>query len=180
MRDVERALASDYPDHLAHKLVDRKAKCCMKLGFFGEAVNAFEKALELGRRSNVELKESEKLMKSCMTKKNTELLFSIEDEAPASSMPMLTGVNPQMPSFSRAVLIGHSADKGRHGVATRKIECGEVIMVEKSDFFNAPLSHCRGRVCTHCLKPTLDMIPSPVNTKVEQDLNGLFLSIKNK
>ena len=50
-------------------------------------------------------------------------------------------------------------------MATRKIGCGEVILIENSGF-NFARFNARSEVCTHCLGPKLDLIPSPVSANV--------------
>ena len=172
IEDVQRALDTGYPDNLVHKLHERRGKCCMKLKAYQEATKSFETAFEFGHKNiaksdqfckeiNAQLLVCAGKSGSNITKEGAAALINVEKKA----MPMLAGVNPQMPSFSKSVKIVHSKTKGRHGIATRKIECGEIILVEKTDFSFTALTF-RGKVCTHCQQPSLGMIPSHLNTKV--------------
>jgi hypothetical protein len=47
LRDIFRSLSRNYPQHLNHKLFERKAKCLIGLKLFAEAVKAFEEAEEV-------------------------------------------------------------------------------------------------------------------------------------
>ena len=47
LRDIFRSLSGNYPQHLNHKLFERKAKCLIGLKLFAEAVKAFEEAEEV-------------------------------------------------------------------------------------------------------------------------------------
>ena len=183
IRDVQSALESGYPADLAYKLYERKGKCCMKLKMYHEAAESLEKALELARRNIQDesklvqfIKEVEKF-KSAIPKSgaaaNGKILNLDGDD---DETPMLTGVNPQMPSFSKSVKIVHSKAKGRHGIATRKIECGEIVMVEKCNF-NFPMNTFRGKICSHCLKSTLDLMPTPLNSVVRSSETRMFYQV---
>ena len=143
----------------------------MKLKRLGDAVAAFQGAIEAAMTQlddEAKLKpfvtDAEKCLKICKGQSTSSKSAAdfFKDEC---KLPMLTGANPQMPSVSKSVKIVYSSKNGRHGIATRKIGCGEVILLEDSNFKFASLDK-RGRVCTHCLGLTLDMIPSPLNTKV--------------
>lgn len=170
-RDIERAVKCGYPSNLVHKLVDRKAKCQMKLGSFSDAIVTFGEAMAAARK-NVDdekklapfIADAQKCLKLCSSKKSSSL--KLEDVLKEESrIPMLTGVNPQMPAFSKAVQIEFTPKKGRHGIATRNIGCGEIILIEKSGFSFVNFDK-RGEVCSHCLSTVSDLIPSTLNAKV--------------
>ena len=48
LRDIYRSFSVNYPQHLKHKLFERKAKCLGGLKLFAEAAKAFEEAEEVG------------------------------------------------------------------------------------------------------------------------------------
>ena len=173
LEDVQRAMDSGYPDILVHKLHERRGRCCLKLNAYHEAAKSFEKALEIGKLCIAENAKLDQFCKEISTQlmicSKKSGLKTKEDGAPLAIVkkptPMVTGFNAQMPSFSKAVKINHTEKLGRHGIATRKIECGEIILVEKTDFCFTSLPF-RGKICTHCQQPSLGMIPSNLNTKV--------------
>lgn len=178
-RDIERALKCGYPSNLAHKLVDRKAKCQMKLGSFSDAIVTFGEAMTAARKNVTDEKklapfiaDVQKCLKVCSSKKASSL--KLEDVLKEDSrMPMLTGVNPQMPAFTKAVQIEYAPKKGRYGVAARTIGCGEVILIEQSGLTFVNFDK-RGEVCSHCLSSSDDLIPSPLNSKVGLPINHAY------
>lgn len=118
LRDIDRATKSGYPDNLVHKLLDRKGKCLMKLGHYseaiivlGEAVAKARKNVEEEKKLNLFLSDVQKSLKVCSSKKSGSLPLKGYDKE-ETGLPMLTGANPQMPAFSKAVEIAHSQKVG--------------------------------------------------------------------
>ena len=115
LRDIERALKSDYPDKLAHKLLDRKGKCLMKLSHFSDAIIVFGEAISMAKENISDEKklrpfinDAQKSLKICSSKKSSSIKMTKDFDMEDSKLPMLTGVNPKMPAFSKAVQITSS------------------------------------------------------------------------
>ncbi len=114
-RDIERALKNGYPSHLLHKLLDRKGKCLMKMQHYSDAIVVLGEAIALARKNVKDdgkisqfLTEAQKCLKMCSSKKSASLDRKVDFDQEESKLPMLTGVNPQMPAYSKAVLICHT------------------------------------------------------------------------
>ncbi len=80
-------------------------------------------------------------------------------------LPKVPNASTEFPAFSRSVNIKYRDEKGRHAMATRKINAGELICVDK------PIVACLsrqevGKVCTHCFRSSLNPLPSPITTMV--------------
>ena len=168
-RDIQRAIQNGYPEHLLYKLWDRKGKCLMKVSRYVQAIEAFENCLEsLPRGIKDEKKletftaDVEKSIKACQGRESSGVDPFAKD---ISKIPSLGfGVNPSIPSFSKAINLEYSSQSGRYGTATRKIECGEVVVVDKSPFKFASIESKRNMdFCTHCLGFCIDLVPSPIS-----------------
>ena len=115
LRDIDRALKSGYPDNLTHKLLDRKGKCLMKLSHFSDAIIVFGEAITMAKKNVSDEKklrpfinDAQKSLKVCSSKKSSSIQMTKDFDIDESKLPMLTGVNPKMPAFSKAVQITSS------------------------------------------------------------------------
>ena len=123
-RDIQRALAAGYPDHLMYKLMDRQGKCLMKCSRFPQAIEAFEASLESAKmavkdekRLNLIQSDIKKLMKNC---EGRESVSSDPFDASTKSSripklgcgnPCVPGCgNPCVPSFSKALELRNASD----------------------------------------------------------------------
>lgn len=70
------------------------------------------------------------------------------------------GENPDFPNASAALDLKFSVDKGRHVVANRDIQRGEVLFVEKPFAFVLLDNEYSDVVCANCLKSRGD-VPVP-------------------
>lgn len=155
INDIDRALELEYPDNSRPNLLRRKAKCLKILGKL-EAEKVCEEArLWL-----------EKVTLSDDTKEKINARINIvskerEYAKPESIKPETLPEFPpheKIPSASDAIDIKYSKDLGRHLIARRNIDAGEVLIVEKP--YAAYLdpkniySHC-----SHCFLRVWDSIP---------------------
>lgn len=90
----------------------------MKLGYFSEAIiilgNAMTKAqknVEVEKKRQIFFVDVQKSLKFSSSKKSASLKMENfnKDEEEMKNLPMLTGINPQMPAFSKAIKICHSS-----------------------------------------------------------------------
>ena len=172
-RDIERAMVAGYPENLLYKLWDRKGKCLMKVSRFVQATEAFEKCLESMPEALDQVPQSlktlaaqvEKSIKACQGRQSVGVDPFNNANENLSRIPSLSfGANPLIPSFSKAIKLDYSSHSGRFGSATRKIECGEIVSVDKSPFKFASIEQ-RSKLsfCTHCLGHCIDLMPSPIS-----------------
>ena len=176
-RDIERAMLAGYPEHLLYKLWDRKGKCLMKVSRFAQAIEAFENCLasmnqealdNLPQSSKTLAAQVEKSIKACQGRQSVGVdPFNEASKEITSRIPFLSfGANPLIPSFSKAIKLDYSSHSGRFGSAIRKIECGEIVAVDKSPFKFASIEQRRSKLsdfCTHCLGHCVDLMPSLIS-----------------
>ena len=166
LEDSERSLSFGYPDKLKYKLIERVGKCYMKQGNSQLAKNSFKQAivsltssdLPTDKRNQIAL-ECYELEKDC---NNHEIMrdksCSIDGEtgAPTPENEKID-TNTVYPCATTAFSIVNDPLLGRHAVATRDIQAGELVLFEKPYssilFENYRLTHCH-----HCLKRCKTMI----------------------
>jgi tetratricopeptide (TPR) repeat protein len=161
--DVEAAQYFGYPANMMFKVVDRQAKCLAALGRAEEATACYNRVILLLKQSNLDAD------KQAVWKKDVEAeLEKLKTALPAGPEPqlkqsLLAATNARVPQFSDAVEITYSPLVGRHGVATRDIPAGEVVMVDTATTVHL-LCGARMTNCTHCTSRVLSTTgkPSPL------------------
>ncbi|KAK0071736.1 hypothetical protein PV326_000916, partial [Microctonus aethiopoides] len=157
--DIERALKIGYNDDTKAKLYARRAKC----------IYALEKKMtpEVTRAISDARKWLEK-----MNGIKKKLLMNILDEFPGNLsikkpfsknnkrklIPKIPNDNPKIPGVSGAITLKYSQEHGRHVVATKDINVGEVIMVQKS-YVNYISADSYYKYCANCCKLVFAGIP---------------------
>lgn len=145
LTDVEEALRVGYPKDLLYKLEERRARCLLGLKRHGEAVVAFRGALKALDNAKLLLEKKQKLeadirvMLAVMEKGNQmatktgKLAKKLEKQNHSGkSAPKMEDCNSLYPACSKAVQIRDDGGNiGRHAVATRNIEPGEILVIEK-------------------------------------------------
>ncbi|XP_076755179.1 protein-lysine N-methyltransferase SMYD4 [Xylocopa sonorina] len=144
LTDIEEAMRAGYPKELQYKIKERYARCLLGLKRHEEAMLAFRKALKSLDNAKLSLEKKQKLeadirvMLAVMEKGNQLAQASkipqnkgkINETKKAK--PQIDDCNPLYPSCSRAVEIkDEGGDIGRHAVATKNIEPGEILAIEK-------------------------------------------------
>ncbi|XP_034188347.2 protein-lysine N-methyltransferase SMYD4 [Osmia lignaria lignaria] len=177
LTDVREALRAGYPQEFLYKLEERQARCLLALKRHDEAILAFRSALKALDNAKLPSEKKQKLeadmrvMLAVMEKGNqlaqkapkvTQKKDKIDEQK--KSVAKIEVVNPLYLSCSKAVEIkDEGGDIGRHAVATRNIEPGEILAVEKS--------HCSFILAeyrlTHChLCMSKIFVPIPSNCQV--------------
>lgn len=145
LTDAEETLRIGYPPELYHKIEERRARCLLALKKHDKAVLAFRSALKALDDAKLSLEKKQKreadirVMLAVIDKGN-----KIAEKAPKvdqkmgqmavgkKSIPRIQDCNPLYPSCTKAV---HIQDEGgvigRHAVASRDIEPGEILVIEK-------------------------------------------------
>lgn len=158
IKDIDRALNSGYPDKLKTKLLKRKGLCLTRLGS-PEADSLFQEALLWLDKMTLSKDEMDK------SKCELESFISAPSavfEPPATlveyPVSKILAPNPLNPSVSDAMTIQYSEKFGRHLVATRRIEPGELLISEKPYCSRLKCTHIYTH-CSHCLKESWSLIP---------------------
>ena len=152
--DIETAIMFHYPENMLYKLIDRKAKCLAALGDADEARKCYNRVILLLPQSGLDNDKQDTWKKDI--NKEIEKLKSITSKPRQLSQKgldinaLLPETNKTIPQFSSAVELAYNPLVGRHGVATRDIEAGEVVMVD-----TATAAHlmCSTRLtnCANCM-----------------------------
>ncbi|CAL4069982.1 unnamed protein product [Meganyctiphanes norvegica] len=172
LNDVDRALALGYPKEKRHKLQERRAKCLISLGKQNEAVDGLESAIEDLKKLSLESKENEEFVTASekLTKMKSTTKFSSTPISPynrrifytgPSEPPILHDPNPDVPVLNSAVKIAYTPVRGRHLVATRDIQPGEVLGVEEALVAVVRHDNTLSSHCNHCLRRAPCPVPCP-------------------
>lgn len=149
LEDINRAFELPYPQKIKTKLLIRRAECFAKLEEAKEKLN-----------SNVLRDANGNVLKNESNVTLTKEKFICEDTV----IPEIPSPNKKFPCASDAIDVDFSKRFGRHVVATRDINVGEVLIVEKPySMFLKPennYTHCHycmtlmwaGIPCEKCVK----------------------------
>lgn len=149
LRDIERALQLNYPEKLKPKLYHRRAVCFAKLADASYIQSKFW--LDKVPSDSPNIDKMEKLLKEHPSQKSTILN---EEEV----VPELSSSHKDFPCASDAIDVACSREFGRHIVATRDIEIGEVLLVEKPYSRYLDSIDCYHH-CSNCLRCLWDGVP---------------------
>ena len=132
VEDIDLALESGYPEESHHKLLERRAKCCVHLGRPREAVKSLDKAIHAVSKANINEKEKAKIKSNLVNDKKsiTVIESKNKDEVKPSSEPFSEKANSKVPAFSSHVKIVYDDVRGRYGVATHDLSPGHVVLQE--------------------------------------------------
>ena len=166
--DIETAILMKYPDNMLYKLVDRKAKCLALLGDADEAKKCYNRVVLLLPQSGLDDNKQATWKKDI----NAEIVKLKGVKSAPWKMAtkvhdiskLLPDPNKTVPQFSSAVELAYNPLVGRHGVAARDIEAGEVVMVD-TGLATHLLCSTRLTNCCHCTV-RLDLTrakPSPIS-----------------
>merc|ERR1712012_1291634 len=178
--DINLAFRLGYPDDLAYKLYDRKAKCLVAFKQMADAGEAYKLALKYvdkatklsgDRKTQVqrEIMQALAFFKNApahLTKNQPEVSMVHQAE-----VPEIPNKNSLYPVMSDAITFKYEENRGRFAIASRDIVVGEVLTVEKA-IVSHMLPEYMGRNCTHCFKSMKAPLPCPTCTKV------MFCSMK--
>ncbi|KAK7074879.1 hypothetical protein SK128_020692 [Halocaridina rubra] len=171
LADIQRAIDYGYPQNRRYRLYERQAKCLMALGRSQDAYRGLEDAIN--QLTSLTLEDNEvstnldslsKLLAKCGSKdakiettKQYERLFYT---GPAFPPPV---PSPQSKSncVSDALKIAYTPARGRHLVAEREIQPGEVLIAEESLGSIVKLDATLRSHCSNCLRRAPVPIPCP-------------------
>ncbi|XP_076545393.1 protein-lysine N-methyltransferase SMYD4 isoform X2 [Osmia lignaria lignaria] len=132
IEDIDRALALPYPNNLRSKLYLRKIECLsiLKHPKTEDAIKEAQNWLDSMSLDDVSHKKTNNMFISAkkISVSNTSKEQSIVKQSP---LPELKQCNMEVPCASDALTIKYDEKYGRHIVATRDINIGEIIAIEK-------------------------------------------------
>lgn len=146
--DLEALQYFGYPANILYKVVDRQAKCLAALGRLEEARTAYNRVILLLKQSNLEPAKQETWKKDVMAELE-KLKTAPVTEVNKLEVNLLPRVNPRVPQFAECVEVAYNPLVGRHGVAARDIQAGEVVMVDTATTLHL-LCGTRLTNCAHC------------------------------
>lgn len=162
IQDIDRALASNYPDDRKGKLYIRKTQCLIilkdrtakymikKTQYCINEITSEPNKLKLQTKLDELRQKTEQKSFQCNPAKQAE--------SKNKSLPVIKSYSNEIPCASDAVALKYDENNGRHVVATRNIDAGEVIVVEKP-YSLLLLSENRLTHCSNCLKNSWTAIP---------------------
>ena len=171
--DIKLSFQMGYPDDLAYKLYDRKAKCLIAFKQMADAGEAYKLALKY-------VDKATKLSKDRKTQVQREIMHALAfyKSAPAhltknqdvemevkAEVPDIPNRNKLYPVMSDAVTFKYEEGRGRYAVASKDITVGEVVTVEKA-IVSHMLPEYMGKNCSHCFKTMKAPMPCNFCTKV--------------
>ncbi|XP_070572634.1 SET and MYND domain-containing protein 4-like [Ptychodera flava] len=167
MADIQRALKHGYPENLRYKLYKRKGQCHYHRGDLQSAKQAFHRAVELCRASNVEetkkdaaLTELEKLLAMNAVPSQVPANHrtgSVQNEAVSQNYVESTNIA----NASESVALKFHKDCGRYLTADRDIKAGDVLIEENAYAVILLPTHYNSH-CYHCIQEiSVAPIPCP-------------------
>ncbi|KAK0168133.1 hypothetical protein PV327_001964 [Microctonus hyperodae] len=148
--DIERALKIGYNDNTKAKLYTRRAKCIFSLE--KKMTPEVKKAIADARKWLENMNENnKKLLKNILDEfpKNLLIKKSTAKVNYSKIMPKIPNNNPKILEASGAVTLKYSKKYGRLVEATKDIDAGDVIMVQKCyatctdrNFYYKRCAHC--------------------------------------
>lgn len=161
IQDIDRALALSYPDDLKGKLYMRKTHCLIILGdqTAKSMIEETEHWINKMELNHNKLKLQTKLdgLRRKTEQKNIQS-NSVKLQESEPSLPVIRSYNKEIPCASDAIALKYDKNNGRHIVATRNIDTGEVLVVEKP--YSMLLAQENAMThCSNCLKICWATIP---------------------
>ncbi|XP_015191726.1 PREDICTED: SET and MYND domain-containing protein 4-like [Polistes dominula] len=158
--DIDRALSfNNLPEYQTVKCHLRRIQCLLTLGesINNDLINAINMAKQMP--------ECPRRQKCLRIAQNLERMaqgigipkVSVNQRYPVK-IPVVKSPNVEVPSASDAVAIEYNSQWGRHIVATRDIEPGELIAVEKSYTYILNHTNCYTH-CSNCTEGSFTLLP---------------------
>lgn len=162
--DINRSLESGYPDDRKFHLYLKKVKCLQALNpnDHFEIKKAIAKAEKWIPSTKKDAKiVIQKLMKQKASKQNVKMAPNCYQGNIQNHSPILINENPSIPGLSDAVELRYSNEFGRHIVAKRDIEPGEILGVQMPYAAIINIADGSYAFCWHCKRQTWSGLPCP-------------------
>ncbi|XP_053601074.1 SET and MYND domain-containing protein 4 [Plodia interpunctella] len=139
--DIKRCLALGYPRHLRYKVLERRARTLLVLKrnqeaiiAFQDTISALDEATKLDKEKRQKMRTDAKLMLEILNK-GLVLAGNPKDPEPLKSIPPKAKLpgrhNKLYPAASEAIQIDKDEARGRFATATRDVQAGEILLVER-------------------------------------------------
>ncbi|CAL7933345.1 unnamed protein product [Xylocopa violacea] len=157
--DIDRALTLTYPDNLRGKLYVRKVEClnALKHPNVKDAVKEAQCWLEKLSLDDANRKKLNDILNSAKMIASSNKVQK-QNVAKQPLLPQIKTCNNEVPCASDAVAIRYNKEYGRHVMATRKINPGEILVVEKPYSLMLISDNIRTH-CSNCLEQSWANIP---------------------
>lgn len=169
MTDIRRCLDSGYPRNLQYKVLERRARCLLVLKRNKEAIFAFQETVKALDDAKLDIVKKQKMQKDAqimiqMLQKGLSFAENSNDPQPVRLMPpkpkLLGNANPQYPAASEAIKIDYDVARGRFATATRNIDAGEILLIEKP-YSGVLLAEYAKTHCQNCFVKCSIPLPCP-------------------
>ncbi|XP_019867309.1 SET and MYND domain-containing protein 4 [Aethina tumida] len=162
VRDINLCFKTNYPTDLKPKIYIRKAECYIYLGQKENLEQCISEMYNFISSANIPGKEKY-FSKIENFKKSKNLPTTHVPSETSHELPKLTdGENENFAYASAKLKMSYEKSKGRHVIARKNIQKGDVLFVEKALIF-APVFKENKELypfkCYNCLKDTLSCIP---------------------
>ncbi len=175
IEDIDLAFSLGYPDDLAYKLHERKAKCLVQMGRHAEAIACFEVATTFLDKSKLEGKsKANALMSLAKQAQDANRVADIDCDrhqfkarSPLDDLPELSYEKSEKFSCTiQAFTNAQSEEKGRHIIADADISVGDIISKEGPyasilypEYYTTHCNNCLIRIvraipCRQCSRVT--------------------------
>ncbi|KAL1131590.1 hypothetical protein AAG570_011204 [Ranatra chinensis] len=169
LKDTELALSMGYPDSLKYKLLDRKGRSLLQLGSCTEAAEALKSALEYlpkaGFSSEKEAKIKDQINRTLFTCGENNIISEKVANNDCKLPTYKVESSKTIESASCLIDINYSSEMGRHIVATRDIEPGDVLAIERP-YVSVLLPNSYTTHCFNCKTRCHSLIPCKTCTRV--------------
>ncbi|XP_058809849.1 SET and MYND domain-containing protein 4-like [Phymastichus coffea] len=156
--DINRALENSVPSNLKEKLLVRKIKCYAFLNGSYEKNRKSIDVISKSLKNHSKLSDTQNLLieleKIIIGDLDQLSYLEIYDK---TEIPKIIS-SKKIPSFIDGIVLKYSKKYGRHVVANRDIEPGEIIAVEEA-YIALPKINKMYTVCSHCLEYAWNGIP---------------------
>ena len=129
--DLEAALLYGYPENMQYRLAERRGRAQLEQGLIFEAQESLELAGQLVRKSKLSEEQRKAFRKGLKAslesneEKNSECCDGKVEQA--AELPELLEAHPSLPGLSGQAEVRHNGGRGRHTVATSRIEPGQLV-----------------------------------------------------
>lgn len=146
------------------KLLERKAQCLCSLGRISEAIKVLETLCDIfkvqgGNRNKSKLEQIMSWKKKLEKQHREQGDKVFQDKVQQlPGIDILKSPHPRIPNFSDAIKIEFTKTQGRHCVASRDIQPGELIAQDKPYVWMLDKSEVRN-LCWHCFQGLRAPVP---------------------
>nr|XP_040567327.1 SET and MYND domain-containing protein 4-like [Lepeophtheirus salmonis]XP_040567333.1 SET and MYND domain-containing protein 4-like [Lepeophtheirus salmonis] len=180
IKDINKALASSYPENLCYKLFERLGESHEEIGHFDKAKDAYNNALKTldkamkpgtGKRNSLEYRINNKIKFLNNNRNTPKTIYHKANKSQQYFKIPKTHQNSGYPNLMNGLQVKYSPTKGRYIVANRDIAPGELIAADEPYVWILDRDEAR-IYCWNCLSKNVAPLPCP------KCVNVLFCSEK--